>query len=209
MAGNTSASGGYLTPVGTAPLEGEALWDFIQTVIVGITGLDGKMVRPRWQPEPPNIPLAGDAWCAFSILDRPSDTFPQVVHVTNATYPDGADQLQRQEELNVLASFYDLGSGGLADQYAAQLRDGLVISQNREALQAQGFDFGYSGQPEPVPSLVQVRWLYRVDLAMTFRRQINRTYQVLDLKALQGTLKGETQRNTVITDTLTTTEPTP
>src|SRR3979409_241705 len=126
-----SSTGGYLIPSGAPPLEGQALLDFLQGVIVGITGLDGTMVRPVWQSEPPNIPDAGEAWCAFRITTRPSDKFPYVKHNADG---QGADALQRHEELHVLCSFYDLGSGGLADGLCAQLRDGLSIAQNREIL---------------------------------------------------------------------------
>src|ERR1700694_2060232 len=127
-----SSTGGYLIPsAAPAPLEGQALLDFLQGVIVGITGLAGTMVRPVWQSGPPNIPDAGTAWCAFRITTRPSSTFP---HVKHDPAGQGADALQRHEALHVLCSFYDLGSGGQADGLAALLRDGLSIPQNREIL---------------------------------------------------------------------------
>lgn len=209
MGNNTSDEAGYLIPVGTAPLEGGQLLDFLQEVIVGVTGLEGKMVRPRYVAEPANIPTAGDAWCAFDIMKRPSDMFPQVEHVTNDTYPEGADVMQRQETLHVLASFYDLGVDGLADKYASLLRDGLIIAQNREVLMANGFDFAYSGELQPVPVLLKMRWQYRVDIELTFRRQMNRTYNVLDLKKLDGSLKAQMDNGEILTDALSTTEPTP
>ncbi len=78
-ASNTSATGGYLAPSpapAPTPLEGQALLDFVQSWVVGITGLDGPLVRPYWQSEPPNVPQAGEAWCAFKISTRPADEFP-------------------------------------------------------------------------------------------------------------------------------------
>lgn len=185
---NTSATGGYLQPnppPAPAPLEGQNLLDFLQEVLVGVTGLNGTMVRPRWQSDPPNIPNAGDAWCAFGITSRPSDTFAYVGHITNQANPQGADAMQRQETLHLLASFYDQGSSGLADEYAALLRDGFQIAQNREVLQRNGFAFVSSGELETVPSLLKERWLYRVDIALTIRRQIDRTYPVLNLDSAQ------------------------
>lgn len=183
---NTSATGGFLSPAASpAPLEGQALLDFMQGVIVGVTGLPGTMVRPVWQAEPPNVPDAVVCWCAFRIGARPSDTFPYVHHNADG---QGSDTLQRHERLTVLCSFYDIGSGGAADGYLAILRDGLSIPQNRETLQANGFAFVGAGEPVPLPSLLKQRWLYRVDVELTFARQIDRTYPVLTITSAQGTL---------------------
>ncbi len=180
-----SATGGYLIPSGTPPLEGQALLDFLQGVIVGITGLDGTMVRPVWQSEPPNMPDAGTAWCAFRITTRPSDTFPVVKHNADG---QGVDALQRHEELHVLCSFYDLGSGAVADAHAAQLRDGLSIAQNREVLTLNNMGLAKTGDLVAVPVIVKTRWLYRVDLEVVIRRQIDRLYPVLNLTSAQGSV---------------------
>src|ERR1700674_3839135 len=117
---NPSAPGGALLPAG-AVLEGDALVSFLQEWVVALTGLDGKMVRPRWQAEPPNIPDAGVAWAAIGIEVQTSDEFPFVKHNPAA---GGSDELQRHGEITLLSSFYDLGEGGLADHYAKLLRDG-------------------------------------------------------------------------------------
>lgn len=180
-----SSTGGYLIPSGAAPLEGQALLDFLQAVIVGITGLDGTMVRPVWQSEPPNLPDAGTAWCAFRITTRPSDTFPYVKHNADG---QGSDALQRHEALHILCSFYDLGSGADADALAAQLRDGLSIAQNREVLTLNNMGLAKTGDLVAVPVLVKTRWLYRVDLEIVIRRQIDRTYPVLHVLTAQTTL---------------------
>lgn len=186
MPANTSATGGYLVPSPlTPPIEGDVLYDFVHDLIAGVTGLDGTLVRPRYQAEPPNIPDADVAWCAFGIMTRDADTFPAVKRDPSG---DGSDVLQRQEELSVLASFYDLGSSGQADFYATLLRDGLAIAQNREVMQGAGWGLGYTGDLTPVPSLLKERWLYRVDLSMRLRRQIDRTYPVLNLESAGGTI---------------------
>lgn len=180
---NNSSTGGYLAPAGSpAPLEGQALNRFIQGWVVGITGLAGSMVRPRWQPEPADIPDAGDAWAAIGITERPSDTFPYVGHDPAGGTGDGADNLQRHEMLGVLASFYDLGTNGLADYYASLLRDGAAIAQNRETLETSGFNLIDVGDMTTVPSLLKSRWLYRVDLPFRLRRAIARSYPVLNVE---------------------------
>src|ERR1019366_4117838 len=127
---NNSSTGGYLAPAANpAPLEGQALLRFFQGIIVGITAVPGNMVRPYWQTEMPDIPDAGVAWCAFRITKRPSDEYPFVGRY-NYLAEAGVDHLQRHETLEILTTFYDLGStgkdnsGGQADCNAALLRDG-------------------------------------------------------------------------------------
>lgn len=192
---NTSATGGYLAPTAPSPpLEGKALLDFIQPIISGISGMAGNLVLPRWQAEPPNIPAAATAFCSFGIIGRTADTFPYISHDSSG---DGADNLQRQEQLNILASFYDLGVSGQADNLASLLRDGFAIAQNREVLQLSGYALAYTGDLTPVPSLLKERWLYRVDLPFSIRRQIDRTYPVLNILSAQGTLTGEDGTETI------------
>lgn len=189
---NDSSTGGPLAPLPSpapAPLTGLALNNFLQGWVVGITGLDGTFVRPRWQPEPPIIPDAAIAWCAIGIRDRRGDAFPFIGHDGDGSSGNGFDQIIRNEELDLLCSFYDLGSNGMADLLAELMRDGAVISQNREVLKAQNFDIGFVGDVIPVASLLKSRWLYRVDLPIQVRRQVVRQYPVLNiLSAVSGIL---------------------
>lgn len=195
-----SSTGGPLLPEATpAPLEGEALLVFIQNFVVGITGLPGELVRPRWQAEPPVLPTQGDAWAAIGIASRISDAWPYVGHITDAQHPQGSDRLQRHEDLAVLCSFYDLGSTGRADEYASLLRDGLAIAQNREVLSRNGMGLIECGDMVTIPSLVKVRWLYRVDLPFGIRRNIVRDYPVLNIKEADITLKSQEGNSPVVT----------
>jgi hypothetical protein len=185
---NDSSTGGVLSPLpnpAPTPLAGLALNDFIQAWVVGITGLAGNLVRPRWQPEPPIIPDAAVAWCAIGIASRRGDTFPFVGHDGDG---NGLDQIIRNEELDLLCSFYDLGTNGMADQFAELMRDGAVIAQNRAVLQAQNFDLGFVGDLTIVPSLLKSRWLYRVDLPIQVRRQVVRQYPVLNVVSVAGSV---------------------
>ena len=197
MSGTTSASGGPLAPIvppAPAPLEGTALLDFIQAWIVGLTDLDGTLVRPEWQAEPANLPPPGTPWCSFRISDRDADDFPWIGH--NAKFlgsewqppSGGADLMQRNETLWLHCIFYDLGSTGQADYYAALLRDNAVVPQNREYLHTGGLTVGSTGQLVTVPELIKERWQYRVDLTIELRRQIYRAYPVLDLATAPVTL---------------------
>lgn len=161
---------------------------FLQSWMSGISGLPGAMVRPRWQTEPPNIPQAGECWAALGVRARPSDEYPYVGHLSMANGGIGADLLQRHETLDILTSFYDTGVTGQADFYAAQFRDGTAIQQNRDPLILAGMGLVRVGSLVTVPSLLKLRWLYRVDLEVTIRRQIDRVYPVENLVAAQGSV---------------------
>lgn len=182
---NDSSTGGPLTPAASpAPLQDAALQDFLQAWIVGITGLSGDLVRPRWQPEPPNLPDATVTWVAFGITRRTADTFAAELHYST---PTPYNQIRRHEILHLLASFY----GPNADEYASILREGMQVAQNLELLGANSMGLVSSEDTVAVPELVKQQWLYRVDLAFSIRRQIVRDYSVLDLASASGTLDNE------------------
>lgn len=172
---NTSATGGFLTPGATpAPLEGAALVAVIQTLVVGITGLGATLVRPRWQPLAPTQPAAGTDWCAVGIMRRTPDANAFIGHDPAG---DGADLLQRHEALEILASFY----GPHCEGYAATLRDGLQVGQNRETLHAAYMGLADCGDVLHVPELVNGGWIDRADFSFVLNRQVRRTYPVLNI----------------------------
>lgn len=185
---NTSATGGYLLPAAApAPLEGQALAAFLQGWVAGVSGITPtSLVRPRWQPEPPNIPQAHTCWAAVGVTRRAADEYPFVGHNGAAAGGLGADCMQRHETMDVLCSFYDTGVTGQADFYSAQFRDGAVISQNLATLREAGMALVRATTPVTVPSLFKQRWLYRVDLEVVIRRQIDRQYPVENLVAASG-----------------------
>lgn len=179
---NDSSAGGYLTPATSpAPLEGQALNRFLQQVWVGITGLDGMLIRPRWQAEPPAIPPFGTDWMAFGITRRKGDTFTSTIHDPTG---NGNDSVYRQEMLDILCTFY----GPDADNYASLLREGLFVAQNREVLQLNNFGLVEVGEAVAVPEIIKDRWTYRVDMRVTLRRSILRTYPVLNILSAEGTV---------------------
>ncbi|MCX5516232.1 hypothetical protein C3941_19780 [Kaistia algarum] len=189
---NTSATGGYLVPTGTPPGEDDSLADALQAAVVGITGLDGTLVRPRWQATPPQQPSAATSWAAVGVVLATPDANAYIAHDPTG---DGADKMQRHETLEVLVSFY----GPQASANAARLRDGLALAQNRDMIRTAtttaGVDIGLSfiacGTVIAVPDLVNQRWLRRCDLPLTFRRRIDRTYPVLNLLSAQGSFEAE------------------
>lgn len=183
---NDSSTGGYLAPSASpAPIEGQTLNRFLQQIVVGITGLDPTLVRPRWQPEPPNMPAIDATWVAIGITNRKADTFAAIIRDPTG---DGADTVQRHEEFDLLCSFY----GPSADDTASLLREGLSIAQNREPLGLA--DMGLVGVSDTItaPSLVNDRWQYRLDMTVTIRRQIRRTYPVLNVLSAGITVTTDT-----------------
>jgi hypothetical protein len=171
---NTSATGGLLTPTSSAPLEDDALTAIFQTLIVGITGLDGSMVRPRWQLTPPKQPPASVDWCAIGVTDQDPDDGPAIIHDGAANGGIGQDLMQRHMSVEVLVSFYGPNSGG----YVSAVRDNMAVPQNSEVLQTNLIDFTKSGTIKVIPELVNEQWVRRRDIPLYFRRQVVRTYAV-------------------------------
>lgn len=163
-----------------APLQGDDLNDFLQAWLVVLTDLPGPMVRPAPQTTPPNIPADGTIWMAFWPSVGKSDTFPFVGQVGD-NY-----QLQRNEVIRILCSFYDQGIGGLANQCASLLRDNLSVPQNLEVLLEQNMGMIGCEDLVPVPSLLKQRWLYRVDLPIYLTRQVVRNYNVPSIVEAEG-----------------------
>lgn len=171
---NTSATGGYLSPTTVVGREGSDLQRFLQQIVVNITGLDGTLVRPRWQAQPLQRPAASVTWCAIGILRRQADANPVMIREKT---DDNTDHLIRHETLEIAASFY--GPDGSAT--AAILRDGLFIGQNREVMAAQEFGLLDIGDLVSAPDLTNEQWLPRFDLTFRLRRKIERTYAVLPI----------------------------
>lgn len=166
-----SSTGGYLLPA-AAIAEDAALDAIFQKMVVGMTGLTGGMVRPRWQVVNPKPPEPTVNWVSVGVTDDNPDSNAAVTHI------DGQDNLRRHEEITVSATFYGPG----ARSYAKMVRDGLFIAQNREELRANGIEFINTGRIIAVPELVNQQWQRRYDMPIVFRRVITRSYAVLDIE---------------------------
>ena len=170
---NTSASGGYLSPL-TTVLEGQPLLDFFQAWLVGITSLPPANVRPRWQREPGNMPPETADWLAFGIPRRESDVYTAEVHNASGS---GYNETRRHEILHFLVSLY----GPNADLTAQTLREGMQVMQNLEVLNLASMGLVDSGEIATVPELVKDKWYYRLDLTFRVKRQIVVQYGVESL----------------------------
>ncbi|WCM21361.1 hypothetical protein NDK50_07910 [Paraburkholderia bryophila] len=155
-----------------------------QQMIVGLTGLPGNMVRPRWQPTVPKQPEATINWCSIGVTNSDADANPVMAH---SPAGNGSDSLLRNEVLTILASFY----GPNASAYAAQARDGIFISQNNDMLTANSMGLVSVGDKLPVPELVNQQWIRRFDFEIRIRRQVVRTYNVLNILSAQATIDSD------------------
>ena len=181
---NDSASGGFLAPADILTPDGDGLDDALQALVAGVTGLDPTLVRPRWQPTPPQQPERDVTWAAVGVQSQAPDDNPYEAHDPTG---EGVDHVQRHETLAVMVSFY----GPQSQAVAGILRDGLFIGQNREAASALGLRLVEVGALARVPSLVNTIWLNRVDVPVTFRRQVNRTYPIRNLLSAVGTIQSD------------------
>lgn len=187
---NDSSTGGYLLPsISSLPvLEDAELYSFFQAIFVGLTGIDGKLVRPRWQPVPPNQPAANVSWMAFGITDYDSDTFSYEIHSGSLNGGQGGSYIGDNEIITILCSFY----GPSAGANASLVRDGLQVGQNREALTIAGMTLVDSGKRTAVPQLTNEQWINRIDLPVRIRRSEVRIYPILNLLTATGTITIDT-----------------
>lgn len=177
---NTSATGGYLVPTSPEILEGDELEDILTEAVAGITGLDGKLVRPKWQPKPPKRPAASVDWAALGITESDADAGPVLAHNPNGGGGLGETKYTRQKDVTVLASFY----GPNARSIAQRLEDGLTIPQNLEILQEKSISFVSAGTIRAVPESVNMQYVERYDLLVYFRRAVTRTYAIQTIQTV-------------------------
>jgi hypothetical protein len=169
---NDTSTGGFLSP-SNAVSNDLALEDIFQIAIVGITGLVGSKVRPGFQPTTPNLPGFDEDWIAYQVKVVDQDTFSHIQH-QHLLEPGGASVVSRDEEFEVLLSFYGPNGGQLLSRW----REGLDLDPNRWGLLAYGIKLQFVGSPVMLPALLKERWVRRIDLKATFTRRIKVTYPV-------------------------------
>ncbi len=175
---NTSATGGSLQPSSTVGAQGLSFEDFLQQVLVQVSGLAGQYVRPRYQQKPPPQPPREADWLGFGITRR-SRLVADRLHIATG---DGSESLEEHEEFDALISAY----GPNADSIQSLIASNLEISQNRDALRGAGVAYADCGQILTTSDLLNEEWVARRDRTLTFRRVIARTYPILNLLSVQG-----------------------
>lgn len=179
-----SSTGGYLAPSSPAPDNDAVLIADLQAAVAGITGLPGTLILPRWQPEPANRPAISVDWAALGTTLRTANTFSTIVHNGAA---EGTDTVTRHEEIDVATSFY----GPTCEGNATLLRDGLGVPQNREALWLKGLKLVEIEDVVKTADLINNQWWPRADLKFRIRRQVDRTYPILNLESLDAVLSAD------------------
>ena len=162
---------GYIAPVTPPdPLEGNALENAFQALVAGITGLDPTLVRPRWQPDPPNQPDFATTWAAIGITESDDDRFVYTVQ-------KDADniQMERDQVLRVMFSFYGPNAQSMLDRF----QDGIALDRNREdILHTAGIKLVEIMKARQLPALLKEKWVKRLDVEGVFRRRKVRLYGV-------------------------------
>lgn len=188
---NTSATGGFLVP-DTASLGHDALEDLLRATVAGITGLDGSLVRPRFQTTPAPLPAQEIDWCSMAVQTRSPQGLPAAIH--DSTDP-GSDTVMSWSRLRVQCSFY----GPLSNDLATQLELGLAVSQNRQELRSGGLALVAVGDQMTVPELINDTWVNRVELELIFDVEARRTYPVQNILGSQLVIESDTGRTREIT----------
>jgi len=177
---NTSATGGYLLPTFIPDVEDLVFDEILQAIVVGITGMPGQLVRPRWQPVPLPQPEPDVDWIAVGITDE-NEEGSSIVHKGDGL---GYDEETTHNLIEVTVSFYGPHSRKIANTF----RDGIRIAQNRELMQQYDLGFVDVMRMVAAPELVNEVWRQRSDVTFRIRRATVRAYPVENLVKGQGVI---------------------
>lgn len=176
-----SSAAGFLAPL-TAPIYDNPLDDFFHAFLVALTTIPGQLVRPRWQPEPPNMPDFTVDWLAWGIVDIDEDRFAWQGQTDDVT-----SVVERDEIMTMLMSFYGPRASQLAKQFSASVQ----LSQNRAYLQPQKLTVIEVLNQVRIPALTKEKWVPRVDQRVLFRRRASWAYEIRTLESAQLGLDNE------------------
>ena len=185
---NDSSTGGFLAATSSPPPEDDAFDVVLQSLVAGVTGLPGNLIRPRWQRTPPPQPEPFVNWCAIGVTEESPEVHAVNVATIHAASgpgaPDGLSATFEYDDITVLVSFY----GPAARGNCTLLRSGLMVAQNREALFLAGLSLvRIPGRFTFAPDMVNNQTVRRVDMSLSFRRATVLTWPILNIVKVQGT----------------------
>lgn len=185
---NNSSTGGFLKPNPQPPTlvtvpTGLTFIQFIQQLLVGLSGFDGKLVRPDWQQEPPKQPDINVNWLAFGLGSATADN-NAVVEIDSDNNPS----LMRNELIPIAISVY----GPAAYDNIGMIRDGFQLTQNLATLRRAKVGFAYDTPMTHVPDFFNERWYDRWRMEIYVRRQILRVYPLLTFLSASGIIYTQT-----------------
>ena len=188
---NNTATGGFLYPNPQVPVlpttpPNLTLNQFLQGLLVGLSGFPGDLVRPQWQVQPPKQPLVTANWLAFGIEGVTPDNNAYVGMDSNDN-----PFLQRNELFGLVLSIY----GPSAYDNMGLIRDGFQLTQNLTTLRAANIGFPYDTLGQHVPDFINELWYERWRVTFYLRRQIQRTYPLLTFLSANGTIYTQTAVN--------------
>lgn len=181
---NDSSTGGPLGPTSAPPPDDLDLDTIIGTLIAGVTGLPGDMVRPRWQETQPRVPDVTETWIAVGVTATMPDDTPVQIHHGEG---DGYTILRTFYRLDVLASFY----GPKGDAYAKLTRDSFYVGQNREAMRSYGLNLIGFDTIRRVPEIAATQTRRRSDLPFRLTQTIERRYEIRNVLQADGTIRAD------------------
>lgn len=187
----TTATGGTLLPNPLAPAldttpPGLTFVQFIQGLLVGLSGFPGTLVRPEWQQEPPKQPDINTNWLAFGLGSVTPDNNAYV-----GIDSDNTPLLQRNELIPIVVSVY----GPDAYNNIGLIRDGFQLTQNLTSMRTANVGFAYDTPAQHLPDFFNERWYERWRTEFFIRRQIQRTYPLLSFLSANGTIYTQTANN--------------
>ena len=182
----------YIRPITSPPLPGNlSLTQFIQTLLVGVSGFDVSLVRPSWQRFPPKQPDIDVDWMAFAIIMSAPNIYAYTDLDKNQNYIT-----QRHQDLKLTCSVY----GPNAMDNASLIQDGLQLGPNLSALTLANMGFVSTGEANHIPDLVNERWVERVIMDVFLRREIQRVYPVLSFVSANGIIHTTLENETYLKD---------
>ena len=199
---NTSATGGGLNPTdvtvyhdtdysvsdytptpGVNPLavSGKALNAILHDWLMGFANVSAKMIMPRWQVVPANLPDSTTTdWMTFGVTRKSRYGTAYVKHNTGdiqSGFPNGYDTSTRWEKFFVLCSIY----GPNQEFTETAISQGIYIPQNNEKLLQYNIRPITTNEPVMVPELIKSLWVQRWDLEIEMTRSTSFNYPIENL----------------------------